>query len=126
MDHATQDPQNYPKLKIEGQEVEVKLRAFDVVELHKAGINISEARATLGENLERAFTILHHGIAHHFEDTPDKWPSTEKLLKMDLGASCDVLNAVNESIKKAMAQWKATYPELFKDPKKPETSPTIQ
>ncbi len=123
MDHATQDPQSYPKLKIAGQDVEIKLRSYDVIELHKVGVDIGAAAGTLGASLERAFTILHQAIAHKFEDTPDAWPTAVELSKMDLGDSADVLKAVNDSISKAMAQWKIAFPEK---PQEPEKSPAIQ
>jgi len=122
MDHATTDPQSYPHLKIACKDVEIKLRSFDVIQLNKDGIDIGASAANLGANLERAFAILHQAIAHEFEETPDACPTAEALSKMDLGDSADVVKAVNDSISKAMAQWKTAFPDKPKD----EKPPTIQ
>lgn len=122
MDLSTQDPQKYPTLKIEGRDVEIKLRSYDVIQLQKAGIDIGSRVANLGENLERTFAILHQAIAHEFEDRPDVWPSAEQLSKLDLGSSAHVAKAVTDSISKAMAQWKDLFPEKTET----EKPPTIQ
>lgn len=122
MDLSQQDPQQYPTLKIEGREVEVKLRSYDVIQLQKQGVDIGSRTASLGENLERTFAILHQAIAHAFEDTPDVWPTAEKLSKLDLGSSAHVVKIVQDSISKAMAQWKDLFPTYATENK----APTIQ
>jgi hypothetical protein len=117
-------PLAYPKFPINGELIEVKLRGYDIIQLSKEGVSLSKVDADLGPSLDRAFKILHHGIAHAFEERIDQWPSAETLSKMDLGDAGFVVKTVNDSLSLAMAQWKTHFPDLNQP--KPENPPTVQ
>ena len=94
----TQDPISYPKILIEGKEVEVKFRCYDAVQVFKD--------PTVG--VEKLFNQLSAGIAHAGIEK-----SGEELSKMfDFADFGYVSAAVDEAMSLAVAQIKKSNPKI--------------
>jgi hypothetical protein len=100
------DPISYPKLTIDGQEVEVKFRIGDLIRLKKdAGVDLLDSSASNQKKgtdlLEYSMMLLSHGIAHSMKKTAE-----ELYDCFDLSQLPDISNAIRESLEKASARAK--------------------
>ncbi len=75
MTPATIDPIEYPKIKLNGAEYEVRWRLSDVVRLKKtASIDIFDLKhkTLCAEYVEVIAALIAHGVAHSLAITPDE------------------------------------------------------
>lgn len=94
------DPIQYPTVKIDGIDVEVKFRCGDIIRMKKNGLDIGDTTPVKGaEAMERTLTFLQHGIAHQMKKTVDELADAVNLADLPV-----IALAVTESIKKVSPQ----------------------
>lgn len=91
----------YPKVQIDGKEIEVRFRCGDIVRLKKDHkIDIEKLTSeSLAANIEQTLTVLCAGIAHATKKT-----AGELMDVIDFTNFKDIAQAIGESLKKAIPQ----------------------
>ncbi len=121
------DPVVYPKIKIEGKEVEVKFRCSDAIKIFKQN-TARKSQAIEINGVEAVFEQLSAGIAHAgVEKTAEQLATLFDFAEFGI-----VSAAVDEAMSLAMAQIKKSNPKLaalmeantvqLKEPATPKTA----